>query len=302
MGSRYRRFPSMQSLIGFEAAARHLSFSKAADELSMTQSAVSHQIRGLEDLLGQPLFRRQGRSIELTDAGHDMLETTRRSLRALEVGLGRLNFYAKPGSVVVSCPPDFARHWLLPRLASLREAHPDIDPWIVSTEAEVDFVHTESDVFISLGDDDWPGLLCEQVSAERLTPMCSPAYRKRSGRKRFTASVLAQLDLLHDESWEGWSRWFEVAGLEGSSPVQGYNFSDPGLAMDAAIAGQGVVLGSRFLAQAALADGRLVELVDQPIERQARWHLVADPKRIEGDAERRLWDWLLDQCRAPAVA
>lgn len=110
MGSRYRRFPSLQALVGFEAAARLQSFSRAADELSMTQSAVSHQIRALEDSLSQALFRRQGRSVQLTDAGRDMLETTRRTLATLDEGLGRLDYYIKPGSVVITCPPAFARH------------------------------------------------------------------------------------------------------------------------------------------------------------------------------------------------
>ncbi len=297
MGSRYRRFPSLQSLVGFEAAARLASFSRAAEELSMTQSAVSHQIRALEDLLGQALFRRQARTVELTDAGHDMLETTRRTLSTLEEGLGRLDFYIKPGSVVITCPPAFARHWLLPRLPQLREEHPDIDPWIVSTDVAVDFSHSENDMFIALGDSEWPHMTSVCLAAERLAPLCAPSYRKSLGRKRPTAAALAKLELLHDESWEGWNRWFEAAGYEGKATVRGYNFSDPGLALDAALAGQGVVLGSRTLASTALETGSLLTLMEPVIERQESWYLVGDPERITGDAEGRLWSWLIAQAQ-----
>lgn len=292
MGSRYRRFPSLQSLVGFEAAARLKSFSRAAEELSMTQSAVSHQIRVLEESLGQALFRRQGRAVQLTDAGRDMLETTRRTLATMEEGLGRLDFYVKPGSVVITCPPAFARHWLLPKLPGLRVVHPDIDPWIVSSEVAVDFSQTENDMCIALAEEPDPGLECVCLGEERLSPMCSPAYRKRLGRKKPTLASIASGELLHDESWDGWNRWFEAAGFTDKVPVKGYNFSDPGLALDAALQDQGIVLASHLLAEPALNDGKLIELLPKQVTRRERWFLVGDHERITGDAESRLWAWL----------
>ena len=295
MGSRYRRFPSLQALVGFEAAARLQSFSRAADELSMTQSAVSHQIRALEDSLGQALFRRQGRSVQLTDAGRDMLETTRRTLATLDEGLGRLDYYIKPGSVVITCPPAFARHWLMPRLPSLRDIHPAIDPWIVSTDAAVDFSQSENDMCIALATDAGTGLTSVVLANETLGPLCSPDYRPRLGKRRPSPKTLAKAELLHDESWDGWNRWFETVGLEERAPVRGFNFSDPGLALDAALAGQGVALGSHTLASRALAEGRLLALGPTTIQRQEQWMLRGDPDRLRNDAERRFWDWLIAQ-------
>ena len=297
MGSRYRRFPSLQSLIGFEAAARLGSFSRAAEELSMTQSAVSHQIRALEELLGQAIFRREGRTVQLTDAGRDMLETAQRALGVVEEGLGRLDYYVKPGSVVITCPAAFARHWLLPKLPELKQAHPDIDPWIVSSDELVDFSRSENDMYVQLLESPVNGLLCELLAAEVLSPLCTPAYRKTLGRKRPRPADLLKLDLIHDESWDGWNHWFEEAEFEGAYPVKGTNFSDPGLALDAALTDQGVVLGSHTLAREYLSTGKLVELIDLSVTRSARWFLVGDPTRIEGDAERRMWSWLRAQAQ-----
>lgn len=294
MRGRYGRLPSMQSMVGFESAARLNSFSRAADELAMTQSAVSHQIRSLEEHVGQALFRRQGRSVELTDAGRDLLETTRRTLSTLSTGLSRLDFYVKTGSVVITCPSAWARHWLLPRLPDLRLKYPDIDPWIATAETEVDFEHTESDCYVALGDGHWPGLNCVKLAPEYLSPVCSPAYKKRVGKK-LTLKKLPELELLHDEDWAGWNRWFQEAGLATPAPVRGFNYSDPGLALDCALDGQGIALASMTLAARALAEKSLLRLFSEEIDSGLSWYLVGDPSRLSGDAESQFWDWMVEQ-------
>lgn len=132
--STYRGLPPLTTLIGFEAAARLGSFSRAAEELNITQSAISHQVRVLEDHLGQPLFRRIGRRIELVDAGADFLITAQTALEELRHGVRRLNAYSKPGSVIILMPAALATGWFLPRLADLRASHPWVDPWVHSAD------------------------------------------------------------------------------------------------------------------------------------------------------------------------
>ncbi|GAB5415484.1 MAG: glycine cleavage system transcriptional regulator GcvA [Congregibacter sp.] len=284
----------MQALLGFEAAARLQSFSAAAEELAMTQSAISHQIRGLESQLDLSLFRRQGRQVELTDAGRDFLETTQRTLEVIRNGLRRLDFFVKPGSVVVSCPSAWARHWLLHHLPSLRDAHPDIEPWVVSVDGSVDVEHTETDCFIALGGGNWPGLEVVPLCEELLTPVCSPRFLESRGGAIEPAD-LAQLPLLHDEGWEGWTRCFEAMGLDGAAPVEGYNYSDPGLAMDAAIAGQGLALSSTTLAQHAVDAGQLVQPFSIRLSSGQAWYAIASGERIASGCERLFWEWLLAQ-------
>ncbi|MEM1156511.1 MAG: LysR family transcriptional regulator, partial [Pseudomonadota bacterium] len=258
MRGRYGRLPSMQALIGFESAARLQSFSRAAEELHMTQSAISHQVRGLEDQLGQTLFRRRGRQVDLTDAGRDLLETTRRTLNALTTGVNRLDFYVKSGSVVVGCPPGWARHWLLPRLPKLRRELPDIDPWLFTSQDEIDLEHTECDFVVALGDGHWPGKQVLRLGSELLSPVCSPEYAKQLGRRPSLAKV-PRCELLHDEDWGGWNRWFIAAELPIPAPVRGINYSEPGLLLDSALSGHGLALASLTLAEEALSSGALVQ-------------------------------------------
>ncbi len=297
MLGRYGRLPSMQALLCFEAAARLKSFSRAAEELSITQSAISHQVRGLEEQLGTPLFRRLGRTIEPTDAGLDLLETARRTLGSLSAGLSRLEYYVKEGSVVVSCLPAWGRHWLLPRLPSLRERHPDIDPWVVSTYMDVDFVHTESDCFIAYGDGHWPSLECVELYRETLAPVCAPSVARKLGKKP-RAERLHAAGLLHDEGWEGWASWFQLAGLTESAPVAGTSFSDHGLMLDAALDGQGVALGSLTLAQQALAEGALVQPFAETMATGLGWYLVGETQRLARPEALVVWQWLLEQAGA----
>ncbi len=297
MLGRYGRLPSMQALLCFEAAARLRSFSRAAEELSITQSAISHQVRGLEEQLGAQLFRRLGRTIEPTDAGLDLLETARRTLGSLSAGINRLEYYIKEGSVVISCLPAWGRHWLLPRLPSLRERHPHIDPWVVSTYMDVDFVHTESDCFIAYGDGHWPGFECVELYRELLTPLCTPALAKTLGRKPRADRLLAA-GLLHDEGWEGWGSWFQLAGLDEGAPVLGTSFSDHGLMLDAALAGQGLALGSLTLAQHALGIGALVQPFAETLETGLGWYLVGEAQRLARPEARAVWQWLVEQVDA----
>jgi LysR family glycine cleavage system transcriptional activator len=294
MSGRFGRLPSIQALMGFEAAARLQSFSRAGEELHMTQSAVSHQIRSLEELLGQALFRRLGRTVELTDAGIDMLETTNRTLGTLASGLKRLDFYTKPGSVIFSCPPAWASHWLLQRLPRLRSSHPQLEPWIHTGDDQFEFEHSEIDCAIWYGEGSWPGLESHLLYPELLSPVCSPDYAQRCDGINSPACLL-QAELLHDERWDGWNAWFASAGLQQTVPVSGLNFSDPGILLDSALAGHGVALASLTLAADALAQGRLLQPFAQTVDTGKGWYLVGEPRRIQRQAASDFWHWLLQE-------
>jgi len=293
MKGKFCRLPSMQALLDFEAAARLQSFSRAAAELHMTQSAVSHQIRGLEELLQQPVFRRMGRSVELTDAGVDLLETTHRTLATLSSGINRLDFYTKPGSVVFTCPPAWASHWLLHRLPVLKAQCPELDPWIHTTEETIDFDHSETDCAIWVGDGNWPAdLTLKKLYAEQLSPVCSPVYADRFGHLQ-APGQLVSADLLHDERWDGWNSWFNAAGLNQPAPVRGLNFSDPGLMLDSALAGHGIALASLPLAGHYLQSGQLLQPFKTTIDTAMGWYLVGKPTRIKRPAAKSFWEWLV---------
>ncbi|MFT5483216.1 MAG: LysR family glycine cleavage system transcriptional activator [Halieaceae bacterium] len=300
MSSRYGRIPSTRALICFESAARLRSFSRAAEELYMTQSAVSHQIRSLEDQMHQPLFRRLGRTVELTDAGVDLLETTDRTLTTLSSGIRRLDFYTKPGSVVFSCSHAWARHWLLHRLPLLKAEHPELEPWIHTTDAAFDFEHSEADCAVWYGDGSWPNLTVEHLFDEKISPVCTPEYAAKIGGLT-KPQQLQQAELLHDERWDGWSAWFSAAALDASAPVAGMNFSDPGIMLDSALAGNGVALASLTLASEALEKGHLVQPFDLTLDTGMAWYLVAEPRRINRPAEQAFWQWMLTQTgKAPS--
>lgn len=259
-----KHWPPLSSLRGFEAAARLGSFHKAAQELSLTQSAISQQIRSLEAYLEQPLFFRSGRSVTLTDAGHDLLSTTQAMLQQLAVGIRRLGQYQKPNQLVLNTTPAFARHWLLPRLADFRAQHPDVDLWIYSTD-EVPDMATQT-IDIAVRDDISSQAECsfKVLHADRLYPACHP---------RVLALPAAHRTTLHGEREMDWSHWAVEAGIDVGQQDQGLNFSDPGLLLDASCSGLGIALVSQLLSRQARADGVLQALVEDTI-RGPNWALL----------------------------
>lgn len=256
------RWPPLNLIRGFEAAGRLESFSKAADELEMTQSAISHQIRVLEEFLGQPLFKRIHRRVVLTDAGHDLLLTVQDSLQILGEGVKRLDQFKKPNQIIVSTTNGFAAKWLLPRLPNFRHAHPKSDIWLYTTDRDINF--------------DFP------VCAPNLLPH-GPVSQPKD---------LLQFPLLHDERWEDWAMWFAKAGLEPIDTTGGPNFSDHGLTLQAAISGQGVALGSSVLAADDLEHGRLVCPYDLVLNAISHYYLVAPRRAIASPRIKAFIDWL----------
>lgn len=292
--SAYRSLPPLNTLIGFEAAARLLSFSRAAEELNITQSAISHQVRVLEDHLGQPLFRRIGRRIELVDAGRDFLITARAALEELRHGHRRLNAYSKPGSVIILMPAALATGWFLPRLADLSARHPWIDPWVhTSDEAHVP---EEAEIDIVVGPQPWADRGAQSLLLARdvLTPLCAPGLAARlpdlPDRERLEAAPL-----LHDETLNDWQLWFAQVGSGRTEFTRGLNFSDTGQMLQAAMLGHGVCLATCRQAGQALKDGRLVRASAAGLDRTEPLYISCWTRNFSRPPVAALWDWLKGQ-------
>lgn len=290
--STYRDLPPLTTLIGFEAAARLGSFSRAADELHITQSAISHQVRLLEDHLGQPLFRRIGRRIELVDAGRDFLITARTALEELRHGVRRLNAYSKPGSVIVMMPAALATGWFLPRLAALRSVHPWVDPWVHT--ADTPHVPEEAEIDIVLGHLPWAdiGARSELLAEDRLVPLCSPdlaaGLPDGPGRTRLDTAPL-----LHDETLNDWQAWFSGVGSSRAEFARGINFSDTGQMLQAAELGLGVCLATTRQADQSLKLGRLVHASPLVLDRSVPLYMSCWSRNIDRPPVATLWDWLI---------
>src|SRR4051794_24156498 len=241
-----RRLPPLNALKTFEAAARSESFTHAAEELSVTQAAVSQQVKALEGVLGLTLFNRERQRLVITEAGREYLAVVRDALDRIAVGTDRLVQRRTSGVLTVSTSPDFAAKWLVHRLGRFAEAHPDIDLRVSATMHHVDFVREDVDLAIRHGDGNWAGLSVVRLCSEQLFPVCSP--KLASGRNRITtASDLLKFPLLRLDDWQTWSRWFEAAGVTNPG-APGPVLSRASMLIDAAVDGQGVDLVRTALA------------------------------------------------------
>jgi LysR family transcriptional regulator, glycine cleavage system transcriptional activator len=286
---RFRNIPPLQYLLGFEAAARHQSFSKAAVELGLSQSAISHEMRLLEQRVGQPLFIRHGRSIRLTDAGHDYQRTVTRSLEQLEAGYRQLEPYRKPGSVVIYAPQNFAARWLLPRLNALKKAVPSCDPWIDTSGTKIDFDEMEVSIAILKAREVDPKLISKCLFADELVPVASPNLIKRPLKN---PNEILKYQLIHDERTEGWSEWFESIGIAAAEVSTGLDFSDSDLAMQGAEQGLGIALACVPLIQDFLKAKRLIRLSSRFLSTGESWFAVSTQKELANPVTLSTWNWL----------
>lgn len=306
--------PPLDSLRTFEAAARHLSFTRAAEELHVTQSAVSHRIKALEGHLGVPLFRRLNRTLLLTDAGQAYQSAVRRALDDLTRATRALVDLETSGVLTISVLPSFAAKWLVPRMESFQARHPDIALRIAASEALADFTRDGVDVAIRLGLGSWPGLAIDPLREEWVTPVCAPALTEGEGGVR-TPSDLQRHTLLHDDhtlarehmglaeaSYAGWRDWLEAAGVEDIDASRGPRFSHTYMALQAAIDGRGVALGQGLLAADDLMHGRLVEPFDLRLPAGFGYYLVCPEAAATRPKVVAFRDWLRAEIGAEDVA
>lgn len=251
-----RRLPPLNGLKAFEAAARYESFTRAAEELCVTQGAVSHQVKALEQQLGVKLFGRRHQRLVITEAGRDYLAVLRDAFDRIALGTERLLQRQSSGVLTVSTSPDFAAKWLVNRLGRFAETHPEIDLRISATLHHVDFAREDVDLAVRHGDGNWPGLHFERLSREEIFPVCSPRLLDGDGLRQ--PSDVLRYTLLHLDSRNDWARWLEVAGVTAGEVGHGPIMNRDSMVIDAAVDGQGIALARLTLAASDLLSGRLV--------------------------------------------
>lgn len=253
------RLPSLNGLRAFEAAARHLSFTHAAQELNVTQTAISHQIRRLEEELGIRLFIRQSRSLALTPQAAEYLPGIRAAFQDLRTATDRLLRKGDDRVLTISTLTSLAVKWLLPRLSTFQEKHPEIDVRITTSTELVDFRTSNVDAAIRYGQGRWPGLDAEWLMAEHLFPVCSPKLLTGERALR-RPEDLEHATLLHTSSTiDDWRLWFTAAGLPAHlSQKRGLTFDLAFMTVQAAIDGLGVAMGHTAYVADDVANGRLV--------------------------------------------
>ncbi len=287
-----RTLPPLDTFRFFEAAARHLNFTHAAEEMHVTHGAVSQRIKRLEEHLGMSLFRRSGRRMLLTDEGRRLLERVRTAISEIAEGVEAIRSDNRDRILTVSMLPGFAAYWLLPRLAEFIERHPDIEVNIRATLSLTDFARDGVDMAVRFGPGTWPGLISIKLYDEELVPVCSPAFR--DGRLPRVPGDLLKVPLLHDER-QPWSIWFKAVGLDYRDAGQRPRYGDQTLLLPAAIAGLGVALARASLVQGDLESGRLVRLFSKSVRTKYSYFIVY-PRGSETLEKIRLFqEWLLEQ-------
>jgi len=302
----HRPMPPLNALRAFEAAARHLSMTKAAHELHVTAGALSHQIRGLEDALGLKLFQRGVRSIALTAAGRQIYPALRVGFTHIRDAINDLASAGDARILVVSSSPGFTAKWLAPRLYGFSGAYPDIDARVSSSFSNADFRTDGVDVALrnlsvdAVAD---PNLVIEKLFELHLLPVCSPRLIEAHGPFA-TPAALAGVPLIHDESLANraevpvWGDWFKAAGVSDADTSHGLRFSNADHAIDATLGGAGVLLAPDILAYDALRTGQLV-VASPPVLRSGRAYYLVYPKdRQDRSAVQAFRTWIRQEVSA----
>jgi LysR family transcriptional regulator, glycine cleavage system transcriptional activator len=287
-----RHLPPLNGLKAFEAAARSESFTQAAEELCVTQGAVSHQVKSLEATLGIKLFSRERQRLILTDAGREYLTVVRDAFDRIAAGTERVVQRQNAGALTVSTSPDFAAKWLVNRLGRFAEAHPTIDLRVSATMHHVDFAREDVDVAVRHGAGNWDGLDAVRLCSEELFPVCSP--KLMSGRNRITKpSDLLNFPLLHLDDWKAWSKWLDSAGVSDFKMPRGPALNRASMLIDAAIDGQGVALARTALAAWDLINGRLARPFDLGLKLSNTYWIVCPKATSTKPKIATFRDWLL---------
>jgi LysR family glycine cleavage system transcriptional activator len=288
--------PSLNALRAFEAAARHLSFKEAARELFVTRGAVSQQVKALESELGVPLFRRLTRQIVLTAEGQALLPKVRQAFQLISSASEGLMAGQQSATLTISTFPSFAAKWLVPRLGSFTEHHPEIDVRVGATPEVVNFARGGVDLAIRQGQGDYSGLHSDFLLHAELFPVCSPALLKGPLPLREPAD-LGRHHLLHHQRAAEWELWLRAHNVEGVDLSHGTRFSDDALVLEAAINGQGVAITREPLATADLAAGLLVRPFPHTIPDLFAYYLVCLPERANEPKIAAFREWIVQEMR-----
>jgi LysR family glycine cleavage system transcriptional activator len=287
-----RRLPSLNALRAFEAAARHQSFTRAADELAVTQGAVSHQVKALEQQLGLPLFHRQNQRLTLTSAGQAYLPVVRDAFDRLAAGTEQLLAAEQSKRLTISVSPNFAANWLVPRIGQFVEEHPEIDLRINAALHHVDFAREDVDMGVRHGEGRWPDLHVARLCREELFPVCSPRLLEGARPLRAPAD-LRHHALLHLDDRQDWQKWLEAAGVEDVDLSRGVVFNQASMAIRAAVGGQGITLARTALVALLLLEGRLVRPFRLVLPVSYAYYIVCPKATAERPKISLMRDWLL---------
>lgn len=286
-----RRLPPLNALPCFEAAARLLNFSKAAEELSVTPGAISRAIRNLEDQLEAQLLERGTRSARLTAVGEPYARAVREILEQLASATAVVTTRRSDTTLNVSTSDGFAGRWLVPRLYRFHRAQPDIDVRVSTTGKLATFFGDGIDIAVRYGRGEYPGLTAEFLTDEEVFPVCSPALLKGKHPLR-KPEDLKHHTLIRDAYPVDWAAWFTVAGVKGGNPRRGLTFDSYTFAVDAAVKGEGVALGRSTLVADDLAAGRLVRPFMQALKGVSSFYLVYPPEAIRQRKVRLFREWI----------
>ena len=312
------RLPPLNALKAFESAARHMSLKRAAQELSVTPAAISHQVKALEDYLGVKLFRRLNRALELTAAARAALPKLRDGFDSLAQAVAAMRPQTDSGQVTVSAAPSFATRWLMPRLHRFFASHPEIDVRVsarmrlvtrggqnsVAERTTIDNWLEESDLAILYGHGDYPGVRVDKLLALTIAPICSPRLAQGENPLR-QPQDLSHHTLLHDDTgtlYDGiafWDVWLRAAGVSDVDASRGSHFSHAVLALEAASDALGVVATFPLLAAAGLAAGRLILPFELQVTLQSAYYLVCSETAELRPAVAAFRDWLLAEAAQP---
>lgn len=292
-----RRLPSLNGLRAFEAAGRLMSFTLAADELHVTASAISHQIRQLEEALGFSLFQRTARGLVLSEEGRLLLPDVQAGFGHLAAGLGRLEARRPSGVLTVSMLSTFAMRWFLPRLPRFQQRDPDIEVRISTSVQPVKLERDGFDCAIRFGSGDWPDLHVVRLFAELLVPVCSPAVQQ-GDRPLNRPEDLVGHRLLHAKLRpDDWAMWLHTVGVRGIDPAAGVVFETRNLAIQAAVQGYGVAVVDPLLAGEEITAGRLVRPFEMTAGGNGAYHLVCSRHLADVPRFTRFRDWIVSECQ-----
>jgi len=288
-----RRLPPLNSLKSFEAAGRLLSFTRAANELNVTQAAVSHQIKVIEDFLGLSLFIRYPRKLALTEQGRLLLPEVIEAFDKVSNAIGAISQESSSKMISVRLAPSFAAKWLSPRLKYFWLQHPEIDLCLYHAHPAVEFDREQIDIAVTYGKGDWPGVVADPILSLDFYPVCTPAFMSND-RPLSNINNLRYYSLLHDANYECWSDWLKLAGLQEINANKGTIIDDTNVLIQAAVDGQGVALGSSTFVQDLLDSGRLIKPFDITLVNEFAYYVVCPEAHLKNPSVQAFKDWLLD--------
>ena len=291
-----QRLPSLNALRAFEAAARHLSFSRAAEELNVTKAAISHQVKALEVDLGVPLFQRLNRDLVLTAAGQTLFPEVSEAMGIMAAAVKRLHHQDRAGELTVTTMDSFAARWLVPRLGRFRKDYPGIDVRIATSDERVDFARENVDLAVRYGAGSWPGLNVERLMTEEVFPVCAPAMLQ-SGPPLKRPPDLKNHTLLHDDMREDWRMWLMAANEHGVDADKGPSYQHSNLVIQAAEQGDGVALARSVLVEDALASGRLVKPFDVSLPVEYAYYVVCPKANLSRPKVKAFRSWLFREAK-----